>query len=179
MKAIIDPSEILRRYTVLLERLSKLRYPLAITVAVNTNDPLRIRVQDGKPLEQCDLVVQDGDHWDGDIVVTVLASDLNLDRDHIWSLSPWLHERDNYFVDILGEAVLMSHLTDFEAFSAHVAPSAWERGCLSAIHRHYGLALFQNGDDEAASLRFQLHASTIAAVLNQQLLEAADQGTVE
>jgi hypothetical protein len=61
---------------VLLERLTSLRYTLAITVSVDANDPSRIDAQDGKALKQCDLVVSENDSWDGDVIATVLARDL-------------------------------------------------------------------------------------------------------
>jgi len=128
MEDILEPAEIIRRYAVVLERVASLPYSVAVTIKVDTSDPSHIDAQDGKPLKQCDLVVGDEDRWDGDLIATIHASDLQLDEDHIWSLSEWFRGCSQPYVDLLGEAMLTSHLSDFERFSTHVAPVAWERG---------------------------------------------------
>jgi hypothetical protein len=82
-------------------------------------------------------------------------------------------------VDLLGEAMLDSHLSDFERFSTYIAPAAWERGCTNAIHRHHGLTLLPDEGDMVAGLRFQFHAPAITVAINQRLQRAAEQGNAE
>jgi len=179
MEKILGPSEILHRYAVLLAKLSGQTYPLSVTVAVDSTDPLRLDAQNGKPIKECGLIISDADSWNGDLVATVRIRDLQLDEDHLWSLTPLLDERPGGVVDLLGDAILWSHLEDFEEFSTHIAPLVCERECLNAIHRHYGLILEPQDGNELAALRFQFHASAIAAAVNQRLLRAAEQGAVE
>jgi hypothetical protein len=174
-----DQSEVLRRYAVALERLCAASYPLSITITVDAEDASRLETQDGKPLRQCGLIVSDNDKWEGDLIAALSLRDLQMDNDYYWSLSPLLHEWGPHLVDLWGEAVLKSHLGDFEMFSTHVAPAAWERACTKSIHRHYGLTFVSEEDDKPSSLRFVLHASAIAAAVNKRLQRAAEEGNVE
>jgi hypothetical protein len=178
MEDTLDRLETLRRYAVTMERLCAPCYPLAVMIAVDTDDPSRLDEQDGKPLKQCGLIVSDNDRWEGDVLATVLLRDLQLDDDYIWPLAPLL-KRGSDLVDLWGEALLQSHLDDFERFSTHVAPSAWERGCTNAVHGHFGLTLMAEDDDEPQCLLFKLHASAIAGAVNERLKRAAEQGGME
>jgi hypothetical protein len=176
MEKTLDRVETLRRYTVTLERLRSERYPLAITIDIDTDDPSRVDEHDGKLLKQCGIIVGENDHWEGDLQATVLLQDLQLDDDYLRPLVAVL-KRGSDLVDRWGEALLQSHLGDFEEFSTHVAPSAWERGCTHSVHRHYGLTLVD--DDEPARLCFQLHASAIVSASNKRLQQAAEEGSRE
>jgi hypothetical protein len=174
MEKVTEPSEILHRYAVLLAKLSARTYPLSVTVAVDSAD-----AQNGKPIKECGLVISDGDTWNGDLVATVRVRDLQLNEDDVWSLTPFFDERGPGIVDLLGDTVLLSHLEDFESFSTHVAPLTWERACLNATHRHYGLALEPGDGNELAALRIQFHASAVAKAVNARLKRAAEEGATE
>ena len=179
MNDTLEKFEILGRYAEVLGRLCSSQYPLAITVGVETDDPLRIKAQDGKSLNQCAFVVREDDRWNGNIVVTVTLRDLQLEQTHIWSLSDWLRECGPYPANLLGEALLTSHLAEFEKFSAHIAPEVWERVCTNARHTRYGLVLLPEDYEGAASMRFQFHVSAILGAMNDRLKKAAEEGDQE
>jgi hypothetical protein len=172
MEGVIDPAELLHRYATLLARLSVPKYPLAVSVAIDTSDPSRVDALDGKPINQCGLIITEKDSWDGDLTATVHVRDLEIDEDHMWSVSPLL---SGGVIDLLGDAVVMSHLGDFEEFSTHIAPLAWERTCMSYIHRHYGLTLLPSDDGEVPGLRFQFHASVVSRAVNAKLKRAVEE----
>jgi hypothetical protein len=176
---VLDTPETLRRYAVALKRLCSPRYPLAVAISFDTDDPSRVDAQDGKPLKQCALLLDDNDRWEGDVLATVLLRDLKLDDDYVWSLSPLLQERGCQLVDLWGEALLKSHIAVFEHFSTFIMPSVWERGCTNSVHRHYGLDLLPEDDDKPPRLRFRFHASAIVCAVNEQLQRAAEEGGAE
>jgi hypothetical protein len=176
MEQIPNSGELLRRYAILLERLCSPRYALSLTIGVDTDDPSRIDVHDGKLMKQCGVIVRDNDRWGGDILATVNASDLQLDGDHIWSLSTWLRQRQGEVVNMLGVAVLFSHLDDFEQFSTCFGPGAWERACTHVTHRRYGLTFLPAENDSPVRLTFQFHASAIVCATNARLKHAVTEG---
>jgi hypothetical protein len=176
---MLDAPETLRRYAVTLKRLCSPSYPLAVAIAFDTDDPSRVDAQDGMPLRQCGLVVDDNDYWEGSVLATVLLRDLKLDDDYVWSLSPLLQDRGCPLVDLWGEALLKSHIGVFENFSTFITPSVWERGCTNSIHRHYGLDLLPEEGDKPPRLRFRFHASAIVSAVNEQLQLETEEGSVE
>jgi hypothetical protein len=175
METVIDLAEILHRYAVLLARLSARAYPLAVSVKIDTPDPSRVDAQDGKTIKQCGLIITEKDSWNGDLTAIVRVRDLGLDEDHTRPLSPLLDSSSDV-VDLLGDAVVMSHLADFEEFSTHIAPLAWERACTSYIHRHYGLAWVSSDEGELPGMEFQFHASVVFKAVNVKLKRAAEDG---
>ena len=116
MEQTPDTAELLRRYGMLLERLCSPKYALSLTIKIDTDDPSHVAAHDGKLMKQCGVIVRDNDRWGGDILATVSAPDLQLDGDQIRSLSFWLSDHRGEVVNILGDALLHSHLT--AAFSA-------------------------------------------------------------
>jgi hypothetical protein len=156
MRELPDPSEELGLYADLLKGLCGVCYPIAVTISVDADDTSPLENQDGKPLRQCGLLVSENDRWEGDITATVSLRDLKVADEIYGALSPLLMEPGYQLVDLLGQALLQSHLGDFEMFSTHIAFSAWKRACAASIHRHYGLTYVPGEDDKAGCLRFDL-----------------------
>src|SRR5438552_4183997 len=88
-----DKSEILRRFAVVLKQLSSPRYPLAITAHVETDHPSELDGERGMSAADCPIVIGEKDRWEGDLLASVLLSDLHLNEDFAFAISPLLHER--------------------------------------------------------------------------------------
>ena len=114
--------------------------------------------------------------WDGLILGTVALSEISFSFTRIRTLIPLLLlGRD--WVDHLGQAVLFSHLPDFEKFIADISVteycSAAEVGCQG---HHYGLTLQPWSDSEPERLEFLMHLTVVAAAVNEQMMMMAFSG---
>jgi len=175
MEPTLDKSEILRRFAVVLKQLSSRRYPLAISADIQTDDPVRLDAQNGKTSAESAILIGERDRWEGDLLVGIRLSDLHLNDDFVWSISPLLHERGE-LVDLLGDILVWSHLEAFERFSTLVAPSSWEAGCLKWRHRKYGLDLVPEENKQPPQLLFRFHASVVIWAFNARLQQLAEEG---
>jgi len=153
-------SELLPRYGDLFKALARSDYVIKISVEPRGEDTPEQYFR----------------QWDGLILVTVALSEINYSYTRIRKVIPLLL-RGRYWVDHLGQAVLFSHIPEFEKFVADLSvqeySSAAEAGLLG---HHYGLTLQPWSDTEPERLEFSLHLSAVAAALNEEMMMMAFSG---
>jgi hypothetical protein len=126
--------------------------------------------QSGYPIRvQADLRL--GQAWDGQVKASVTIADLGVTD--IRGLLPLL-EDDAIWANWLGDALLASHLIDFEKFVASLPPECYEKIVGLFRHRCYGLTFLPWRKPIEAV--FSLHISRVRDAINDELNAAAAEG---
>jgi hypothetical protein len=166
MPETIHGAELLRRHAVITEQLCSVHYPLVLGMIVDNDEPPPPVSGSTMRLAQLGFVIGEEDRWNGSLTVEVTLQNLRLSRACVQSVIDYARPQ---FLEQWVEALLTSHIEDFEDLVTHIAPGAWHRGASAAGH-----PVVVSLGRQPSRLMFRLYARDIANLLSAQMQRLAE-----